>query len=267
MSSTSSLRLQIEGDLATLWLDRPEKQNAMTFEMWAALPSLLAEVEQSTARVLVIRGSGPHFCAGADISTIGEGLADAGADGYRSVNEAAEEALACVQRPTLAVIDGNCIGGGCQLITACDLRLATTDARFGITPAKLGITYPANAILRTADLIGTGATKRLLYTSDLIDAAEAHRIGLVDVLADPASLDETAAAICATLCSRSLVTQLATKDLLHARLIHTQEMNAVIGHWEQRARQGEDLIEGLAAFADRRSPEFQWHPEGQPGSD
>jgi enoyl-CoA hydratase/carnithine racemase len=264
---TSLLSLTFDGLSATLWLNRPEKQNAMTYEMWAVLPEFLARVEQSDARVLVIRGSGEHFCAGADIASLGVSLADAGTPhGYRAVNSAAEEALAAFQRPTVAVIDGNCIGGGCQIAVACDMRIASTRSRFGITPAKLGITYPTNSILRTADLLGTGATKRLLFTADIVDAHEAFRIGLVDVLVDDSDLESQAANIVTTLAERSLVTQLSTKALLRARITHSQEMNAVVGAWEATARESEDLTEGIAAFSERRKPDFQWLPGSEPSS-
>jgi enoyl-CoA hydratase/carnithine racemase len=257
----SNLRLEVEDKIGTLWLDRPEKQNAMTLAMWAGLPSLLDEAAERV-RILVLRGVGEHFCSGADIASIGTGLADAGdPEGYRAINERAEEALARFPRPVVAAISGNCVGGGCQLIAACDLRVATTAARFGITPAKLGISYPARSVLRTADLIGVGATKHLLFTADLIDADEALRIGLVDVICAPEELDQRVDEMVATLASRSLVTQLATKELLAERLTMTTEMAGSVAKWEHIARSGPDLEEGLAAFSERRSPGFTWIPE------
>jgi enoyl-CoA hydratase/carnithine racemase len=260
-SGSEGLRLAIDGEVGTLWLDRPDKQNAMNLAMWKGLPSLLEEASHRV-RVLVIRGRGEHFCSGADIASIGKGLADAGdPEGYRALNERAEEALARFPRPVVAAISGNCVGGGCQLIAACDLRVATTSARFGITPAKLGISYPARSVLRTANLIGVGATKHLLFTADLIDAPEALRIGLVDVLCPADELDGKVATLVATLSSRSLVTQLATKELLAEQLTMTTEMMASASKWEQIARTGPDLDEGLAAFSGRRSPAFTWIPE------
>ena len=121
------LMTSIEGRTATLWLNRPEKRNAVTFTMWEELPAVLDEVAATEARVLIVRGAGGHFCAGADITGLGARLADGGvAGGYREVNAIAEAALRAFPRPTLAVIEGNCIGGGWQIASACDLRLAAS---------------------------------------------------------------------------------------------------------------------------------------------
>jgi enoyl-CoA hydratase/carnithine racemase len=266
--SAAALSLELIDPIATLWLDRPEKQNAMSFSMWAELPAVLARAASSSARVLELRGVGEHFCSGADISSIGAGLAESGsADSYRAINEAADEALATLPLPSLAVIQGNCVGGGCQLAAACDLRIASRSARFGVTPAKLGITYPASALLRLADLIGVGATKRLLFTAELIDAPEALRLGLIDLLVDDDQLEQAASSLSATLASRSLVTQLATKRLLGSLLGPREEADVLTRYWEELARRSGDLSEGLAAFEGRRAPRFGWHPNQEQPTD
>ena len=133
-------------------------------------------------RLLVVRGVGDHFCAGADIAGMG---AVSGGE-YRRANEAADAALAAFPKPSVAVITGACVGGGTEIAVACDLRIADSTSRFGITPARLGIVYPASATARVVQLIGPSATKHLLFSAELIGVDRALRIGLVDEVHEPA---------------------------------------------------------------------------------
>ena len=160
MNDAAPLHVTRDGDIATLWLNRPDKRNAVTYEMWEMLPGVLADLEAEGPRVLLVRGAGGHFCAGADITGLGTSLADAGVPGgYREVNARAEDALMAFALPVIAVIEGNCIGGGWQIASACDLRVAGSSTLLGITPARLGITYPPEAVRRTMAIVGPSATK------------------------------------------------------------------------------------------------------------
>jgi enoyl-CoA hydratase/carnithine racemase len=258
--SDSPLHLTIDGTLATLWLNRPDKRNAVTYEMWEMFPEVLSEVPDEV-RVLMVRGAGGHFCAGADITGLGTRLADAGVPGgYREVNASAEAALMSFPRPVVAVIEGNCIGGGWQIASACDLRLAAGSTLLGITPAKLGITYPPEAVRRTLALVGPGATKRLLFTAELIDASEAARLGFVDMVVDDDELETAAHALATSLAERSLLTQVATKMLVNAEVTGDAALRAAHDEIERVSMGAEDLAEGLAAFAAKRSPRFGWRP-------
>src|SRR3954471_9626991 len=181
------LRMETVGPVATLTIDRPAKRNAMSFEMWSAIPDLLASVPD-TARVLLIQG-GDHFSAGADISEF-ESLRS-GADGasrYGDVVHAAERAIALFDRPTIAVVNGVCVGGGCEIALACDTRIAADDARFGITPAKLGIVYNLTSTKKLVEAVGPAWARQILFTADIVDAATALRIGLVNELHPAATL-------------------------------------------------------------------------------
>ena len=163
-----------DGSVATLWLNRPAKRNSVTYAMWRAIADHAAALaDDPSVRVLVVRGVGDHFCAGADIAGLG---ANAEAD-YSVVNQAAHDALVAFPKPTIAFIAGSCVGGGAQIAAACDLRLADTTARFGITPARLGVVYGGYGIERVVALIGPSAAKHLLYSAELIDADRALRIG------------------------------------------------------------------------------------------
>ncbi|MDO9173327.1 MAG: enoyl-CoA hydratase/isomerase family protein, partial [Actinomycetota bacterium] len=211
----ADLLVSVEGSVGTVTLDRPGKRNAVTFDMWVALGDAARTLAADPGvRVVVLRGAGDHFCAGADITEL---LAEraAGTASFMDVNMAAEHALTTLPKPVIAVVQGDCIGGGCALAIDCDLRIATTDSRFGITPAKLGIVYPPASLERAVRLLGPAA-KRLLYTGELIDAAEAQRIGLVDEVLPADEIEARVAQLCATLAERSLLTQAATKQMIAA---------------------------------------------------
>ncbi len=184
--------------------------------------------QDPATRVVVVRGAGEHFCAGADITELNV-RRDPDEASFSAVVAAAEAALAGVPKPTVAFISGDCIGGGCSIAIDCDLRVATSDARFGITPAKLGIVYPSGALERAAHLLGPAVTKRLLFTGDLMSVAEARRVGLVDEIVDVAGGEERLATLTGVLASRSLLTQAATKSMISEILTHGHVSPAVAG--------------------------------------
>ena len=176
------LELRCHGELAELVLTRPERQNAINRGMWAALARHCDAIEQNgVLRVVLVRGEGATFSAGADIAEFAQVFADRQA--AHDYNELVQDALGRLERlskPTIAVVAGNCIGGGCALAVACDLRLAAADARLGITPARLGLGYSLGDVRRLMALIGPARVKDLLYSARLIGAEEALRLGLVD---------------------------------------------------------------------------------------
>ena len=170
-------RLNHDGEVARLTLDRPEARNAIPAAGWGELERLIATVE---GRLLVVSGAGGAFCAGADLGDL--------PDLRRAEMRAALDALRDLAMPTVARIDGACFGAGVALALACDLRVAGPDARFAITPAKIGVSYPQEDVHRLVALVGPGQAARLLFTAESIDGAEAIRIGLAEL----ASLDEAA---------------------------------------------------------------------------
>jgi enoyl-CoA hydratase/carnithine racemase len=252
------IRVSRDGSVATIWLNRASKRNAMTYSMWAALESAASELGADAAvRVVVLRGVGPHFCAGADITEL---RATRAADErpFSEVVDGAERALAELPKPTVAFISGDCIGGGCSIAIDCDLRIATTDARFGITPARLGIVYPSGALERAMHLLGPAATKRMLFTGDLVNAQEAHRVGLVDEVVDAATGDAHVERLTGTLAARSLVTQAATKAMVAEIAEHGHVSPDASARWSRVAAESPDGREGIAAFVEKRQPHFTW---------
>ncbi|TDD71190.1 enoyl-CoA hydratase/isomerase family protein [Actinomadura darangshiensis] len=248
------LRFSVADGVGTVVIDRPAKRNAMSADMWRALPGILDELAEDPAvRVAVLTGAGGNFCAGADISE----LADIHRDDDSHLSTVAERALAAFPKPSLAAIEGYCVGGGCQLAAACDLRFAADGARFGITPAKLGIVYPAAATARLVHLVGPAAAKYLLYSADLVDAAHALRVGLLDEVVPSGGLRDRVAAFTETLASRSLLTQRATKDIVDA-IVAAGPVEERVGRWLAEVAASGEVEEGIAAFLERRAPAFSW---------
>ncbi|MEV0127607.1 enoyl-CoA hydratase/isomerase family protein [Dactylosporangium sp. NPDC050688] len=238
--SDGEIRVDVDGAVATLLIDNPGKRNALTAAMWTAVPKHLESLAADDAvKVLVVAGAGGTFSAGADLGDAAT-IAAAGED---SVAVHAEIALAAFPKPTIARIDGFCVGGGCQLAVACDLRFAAEDSRFGITPAKLGIVYPRSTTRRLAALVGPARAKLLLFTGDLIDARTAERIGLVDTVAPGAELAALVRDTAATIAARSQYSVRSAK--------------AIIDGWDGPVRHDPaEVAEGIAAFRDRRQPRW-----------
>jgi len=254
------VEVEVAGPVATILINNPARRNAMTVGMWRALPPLLDRLADDPAvRVLVLTGAGDHFCAGADLTDLTE-LRD---NGGGSLTTVAEGRLAAFPKPTIARISGYCVGGGCQLAVACDLRFAAAGALIGVPPAKLGIVYPAATTRRLVDLIGASAAKFLLFSADPVDAARAAAMGLVDevVPADvPGALAERVAGFAATVASRSQLTIAAAKEIV-AMAVRGRVDPDRLAYWHRQAADGPDAAEGVAAFAERRPANFTWRWE------
>ena len=249
-----TLKLKMEGQVAHLLIDRRDKRNAFNMAMWEVMPGLLDQVERNAeAKVLVIRSAeaGASFCAGADIKEL---LANKDDADWRSANQAAinrvQHKLARLDMPTVAFVEGDCIGGGCGLALACDLRIATDKARFGITPAKLGLVYPLHDVKLLTDLVGPGQAKRILFTGGLLDADEASRIGLIEMIADePNGLIEA-------LLAASPHSIRESKKFVRRVLDGQHEDDEETLRLFAEAFTGSDFLEGTTAFVEKRKPEF-----------
>jgi enoyl-CoA hydratase/carnithine racemase len=249
-----TLRLEKHGPTAHLLIDRAAKRNAFEIGMWQALPKLL---EQAAAdpnlRLLVLRAAeSGAFCAGADIAEL---LANKDDASWRAANQsainAAQFALTRFALPTIAFVEGDCVGGGCGLALACDLRVATSKARFGITPAKLGLVYPLHDVKLLTDLVGPGQAKRMLYTGALIDADEALRIGLVEALGDDVA--QFAEPILAASPHSTRQVKRFVRRVLDGQVEDDAETLAIFA----QAFTGPDFLEGTSAFVEKRKPEFR----------
>ena len=255
--TTPHLRLTIERGIARLAIDRAAKRNAFDQAMWTAFPALVeTALADSATRLLIVESATPGvFCAGADI---GEFAAASRDPTWRAANQAAIRAtqvtLARAAVPTLAVVDGDCIGGGCGIALACDIRIATSRARFGITPARLGLVYPLHDTKLLVDLVGPAYAKRLLYTGELVDAAEALRLGLVQTVAD--DQEAAVADFAARVVAASGSSQRATKAIVARILGGASDDDPASAAGFDAAFDSADFAEGVAAFLAKRAPRF-----------
>ncbi len=253
-----TLRLEKSGKIAHLIIDRPAKRNAFSQEMWELFPDLLADaMDDDAIRVLLVHASQKDsaFSAGADISEFAAGAND---PAWRARNQVAirkvQHELARAPKPTVAIIDHDCIGGGCGVAIACDMRVAGPKARFGITPAKLGLVYSLHDTKLLVDLIGPSQAKRILFTGQLLPADEARDIGLVTILVDDPYGE--AAALAESMASVSSHSQIMSKAIIRRILDGQADDDAETEAQFADAFQGEDFIRGAAAFLGKRKPEF-----------
>ena len=172
--------LQVAGPTATLTLRQPRNRNPFGLQDWQALPAMIAAAERDgTVRVVVVRGHGGHFGSGNDIAELAS-LSPARAHLFAKARADAAFATEATTKPVVMAIEGVCYGGSVALALAGDIRVASGNAVFAITPAKLGLVYLRGDLQRLIAAIGLSASKRLLYAGDAIDAARANAIGLID---------------------------------------------------------------------------------------
>ncbi|MEO0441927.1 MAG: enoyl-CoA hydratase-related protein, partial [Pseudomonadota bacterium] len=195
------------------------------------------------------------FSAGADISEFATGSTD---PEWRARNQAAigrvQHELAQAPKPTLAIIDGDCVGGGCGIALACDMRVAGPKARFGITPSKLGLVYPLHDTKLLVDLVGPSQAKRILFTGQLLSAQQALDIGLITILADDPYAE--AEAVAATMASVSSHSQTMSKSIIKRILDGQADDDAETSALFDAAFESDDFKEGVSAFMEKRKPEF-----------
>ena len=258
MSDAETLTTRVEGSIGWLKIDRPRSRNALTKDMWLALPAKLSSLAaQAGVRVIVIRGSGGYFVAGADISEFREVRSDPElAKRYDEGANATLETLADLPVPSIAMIEGPCIGGGCLIAFGCDLRIAANDAAFAIPAGRLGLAYPYPALSRLVDVIGEARTLDLVLTGRTLPGAEAHRLGLVQYVASPAELEAQTAELAHTIAANAPLAmhyvRLAVRRRSRARL-ETDEISRLA----DACFASEDYGEGVAAFLAKRAPVFQ----------
>jgi enoyl-CoA hydratase/carnithine racemase len=247
--------------VARLKFTRPETRNALTRSTCRALHSVLAELAGDTAcRLFILEGSGGSFMAGADIAELSLLLGDRVEliAMYREMR-ATQELLYSLAPPTIALIDGFCLGAGLSFALACDLRVATPRSEFGASPAKIGLLYSPTEVLRLALRVGTARARDLLFTGRRVTAEEALRLGLIERLTTDAGLDGVAAELSAQLGSCSAMSLRKTKSQL---LRLERSIGSDLGD-ESEAEDAffeADAAEGMLAFMQKRSAQFKGPP-------
>ena len=253
------LLVEKAGGITTLVINRPEKRNAFTRDMWVQFTDLIGEIESDDeAKVLILQSSDRlAFSAGADISEFRQVRGKRDSDEpYNQAAHRAETALALCTKPTIAMISGFCVGGGCGLAVACDFRFADSTARLGVTPARLGLVYSLVGTKRLVDLVGPANAKLLLVSGELLDARRAERMGLFTELCTPDELVEKTYTFARTIASRAQHTVRSAKSIiemiLRGAVSETDESRAL----QEEAYASEDYREGVRAFLEGRTPHF-----------
>ena len=254
----SSISITFDGGIATLTLNRPEKRNAISYELIDDLLGALDEVKTSKAQVLIITGAGKAFCSGMDLDNL---KALAGRTAEQNVADSRKMAslfhtLYDFPRPTIAAVNGAAVAGGTGLATLCDFTLAAPEAKFGYTEVKIGF-MPAIVSTFLLRQVGEKIARDLLLTGRLFGADEALRLGLVNEIVAPEALLDRARALGAQLMENSPSSLAFTKRLLsdHARAALDAQIEAAVRE-NAAIRATADFREGIASFLEKRKPKW-----------
>jgi len=246
------------GEVALVTLNRPEKRNALNATLRRELTEVLDQLAPDDGvKVVILQGAGEKaFVAGADITEFASRTPAEQREVYRE--RRVYDAVAAFPRPLIAAVHGYCLGGGSELALACDLRVADRTARFSQAEIRLGLIPGAGGTQRLARLVGAGQAMRIALTGEMIDAEEAHRIGLVEFLTEPGRHVEKAVEVAEQMARWSPLALRLAKQSIRAAL----ETPLSAGLELERelflaAFASEDAREGLAAFLDRREPRFR----------
>ena len=257
---TAELRVERNGPVATILIDHARRRNALTKQMWGQFEPILEELRNDSAvRVVVVRGGGEHFSAGADISDLRVILHDSSSGRHDGGHvSAGESALANFPKPTIAAIDGFCMGGGWQIAGACDIRIASERAKIAITPAKIGIVYPLSGIERLVRIAGPAVAKQLLFSADFVDATEANALGLVSRVVPAAQFEDDVERYALHLASRSQLSIQAMKEIVDTIAAGGNGLETVNDYWQETMARSSDPGTGIQAFLSKQAPHFTW---------
>ena len=257
----STERIIARKDGATGWLvfNNPERRNAVSIDMWEAIPEVLEDFGADPAiRLVVLCGAGGKaFVSGADISQFEKDRSSADAvQRYEEIGERAQARLAEFDKPLLAMIRGYCLGGGLNIANLCDLRIAAADARFGIPAAKMGLGYRASSMKNLMDLVGKANALEIMITARQFSAEEALRMGLVHQVVPVAELESATREYCELIAANAPLTMRAAKRIIR-EVARTDYDAAACKAWVRECFESEDYIEGRRAFMEKRKPAFK----------
>ncbi|HME94927.1 MAG TPA: enoyl-CoA hydratase [Methylomirabilota bacterium] len=259
---TEKLLMQKDGPIGWITFNQPEKRNAVSQEMWQAMPEYVADLAADDAiRVVILRGAGEQaFVAGADISQFKDRRRNAAdEEEYRRISGAGSQSLAKLGKPLLAMIHGFCIGGGVSIAITCDMRIAADDARFGIPAARLGLGYHYHGMEKLMSLIGPAYTKELFFTARTdFSAPDALRMGLVNQVVPKADLERFTRDY-AIMMSRNAPLTLRSAKASVDQLVRPEERRdyAMLDRLIKDCFDSQDYQEGVKAFSEKRRPQFQ----------
>lgn len=280
------LSMERDGAVATLWLDRPEARNAMGPAFWEDLPLAMKELsEDSEVRAVVIAAKGPHFSVGLDLKAMASLLMDGGESGGGNAEaggaeqprqrrsraalavraridiermQASVTSVADCPKPVVAAVHGYCIGGGVDVISACDVRIGSADSIYSVREAKMAIVADLGSLQRLPRIIGDGHVAELAFTGKDISASRAKEIGLLnDVRDDAESTLEAARELAAAIAGNSPIAVQGTKAVM--RSADRRAVAAGLDYvsvWNAGHLQSDDLTEAITSFVEKREPKF-----------
>ncbi len=259
--------IDIRDHTGWLWLNRPEKRNALSADMWTDLPQAVADLDTDPeVRVMVVAARGPAFTVGIDLEMLASLTPEAESEGVRNLRayekikelQGSFTALADARKPVIAAVHGYCLGAGMDLITACDIRLAAEGAVFSIRETRMSLVADVGTLQRLPRIIGPGRVAELAYTGKDVDAAFAAEIGLVDHLhPDVASLHAAAADLASEIAANSPIVVQGIKRILRAGA--DLSLDAALDYvalWNAATIHTNDLDEAITAFFEKRPPRF-----------
>jgi enoyl-CoA hydratase/carnithine racemase len=248
-----------DGAIGWLIFNNPERRNAVSLDMWQAIPGVLGDFGADDAiRVVVLAGAGDKaFVSGADISQFEKQRSTAETVAhYDEIGEKAQTALKNFDKPVIAMIRGYCIGGGLNIANLCDLRIAADDARFGIPAAKMGLGYRASSMKNLVDVVGKASALEIMITARQFTAEEAKQMGLVHKVVPVAALEQATREYCDMIAANAPLTMRSAKRIIR-EVARNDYDAAACSAWVKECFDSEDYREGRRAFMEKRKPVFK----------
>ena len=257
--STERLIGRKDGAVGWLIFNNPERRNAVSLDMWEAIPHVLDDfAADGEVRVVVLTGAGDKaFVSGADISQFEKERSTAETVArYDEIGERAQTRLKTFDKPLIAMIRGYCIGGGLNIAASCDIRIAADDARFGIPAAKMGLGYRAGSMKQLVDIVGAAYAREIMITARQFSAAEALAIGLVHKVVPVMELETATRAYFDMIAANAPLTMRAAKRIIR-EVMKADYDAAACAAWVKECFASEDYAEGRRAFMEKRKPVFK----------
>ena len=260
------IELEVENNIATLALARTESLNALSLAFTAEITEAVRELNaMDEARVIILKSNAKVFCAGLDLKDISSMGLDGKAKSNLEFPEKLHYLFDCCdvleecKKPVIVAVHGMCIGGGLDIISACDIRLCTEDATFSLRETALGLVADMGVLQRLPLIIGQGFTREMAYTAGFFSARKIERMGLVNaVYADEEALMEGAKKLASRIAENAPLAVRSTKEVLnYSRCVNVQEGMSMAKHKNMVLFASEDMMEAVAAFMEKRKPDFK----------
>ena len=259
---TEKILAHTDGSVAHVVFNNPERHNAVSLEMWDAVEIALSTfAKDESVRIVILSGAGGKaFVSGADISKFEKERGSKEAtEHYNARLKVVYNIIENYPKPTIAMIDGYCIGGGLNLAACTDIRIASSKSRFAMPAAKLALGYPFDAIRRLVNAVGAAAAKQLMFTAKSIDADTALRLGLVQEVVEDAALEKRVAELAENVTSNAPLTIQAMK-FIATQVMHPDPSARDLAKCDEMVAAcfaSEDYVEGRNAFVEKRKPDFK----------